>query len=369
MPAPLLALLGLALALPPQAPELQVEARSGSGAEAPEFAAAVSRALVVTGATVVMGARAGEACARCVHVTVAEERPGLYRIEVREQEHRAQASLQLARDAPVFEKACALAIQARLLITWRAEAEDQQSEAAPEPARTATPAAAAAAPTKETLAKPSPVRVAPADSTPEVPTVAAAPVRENARPSPGPALVEGEPAAAPAATAPKEVPAIATQSAAPEALPPVAVPPPALPARSTEPAPAAAVATAPPAQPTPTALPRSEVTAPAVRPALWPWIPTATGIGAALAAGGCAIASRARFNALSDRSLPLQDAQKARDEGQRLQTTSFVMTGVAAAAVATGVIGFLVGPGQAKVSLGGAPLAGGGALVVSGSLP
>jgi hypothetical protein len=117
---------------------------------------------------------------------------------------------------------------------------------------------------------------------------------------------------------------------------------------------------------------REEVAAVSLEPQKrqWPWIPTILGSGAAVAAGICAIVSRDRYNALSDRSQPYQTAQALKAEGQNWQIASFVLSGVALAGVTTGLIGFLMrSPERASLSAIAAPMPGGAMLAIAGEWP
>jgi len=311
-----LAMLALALQVPPTAPELQVEATTASGAAAPEFGAAVSQALVVTGAIVILGRRAGEPCARCVRLDVREQAPGRYGIEVRQAQHVARGTIEVSHDAPVFERACAVAIQARLLIDWKTDEEESNGSE----------------PMRATLAAP-----------------------RTARP----------PAAQPAARAGA---ARILKSAAALDLAPTQMAPP--PDPTSGPAMPSSRAPAPP----------DDAPAPLAAGALanrtgdggakvWPWVPTAVGAAAALASAGFGVAANRRYAALSDRSLSLGSALATRDEGKKLQTASLALAGVAAAGLAVGIAGFLLSPRPAQASLGVAPVRGGAMVAVTGSLP
>lgn len=397
--ATLLALMALATqqAAAAPAPELQVSARSASGAEQPEFAHAVSRALVVTGATVVLATPGGEPCSRCVAIAVVEEARGRYRIEARQKQRFASGVVEVKPDATAFERARAIAVEVRLLARWPALASE-----------TAAPEAAAAVPEPQP-ARPEPARIehARAEPTKSAPqatrAVHAEPWTAAERPPPAPA--EPQPAPPVPASVQVEAPATAAEPAAkPE------------PAPRPEPGPAAvAVAPAdpawspkppPPPTPTPVAsvpLPEKGVVgatnveidapglavtapAPATAPSIetkapaptrlskaWPWIPAAAGAASAIVAGGCAIGAKLKYDSLLNRSVPPDQAPGAREDGKMLQTTSLVLAGVAAAALAAGVVGFAQGGAAEpapKVVVGAGPTASGGfAVGVSGSLP
>ena len=347
MVATLLALLALAMQQAgAQAPELQVAARSASGAEQPEFAHAVSRALVVTGATVVLGIPGGEPCARCVAVTVIEEARGRYRLEARRARRVASGQVEVRADSTPFEKARALAVEIRLLARWPATDEPAPAEAAPEPAR---PEPVRAEPPRLEQAKlvsptshPSAAPLPEPDPAPE--NLAAAPADPAWAPQPPPPPpAEAAPVPAPEAGAPGPTTVVVD---APKTLAPPPAPAPAIEALKPE---------------------------PRTLSQLWPWIPTAVGAASAIAAGGCALAAKGHYDSLVNKTVPLDRAQGARNDGKTLQTAGLVLTGVAAAALAAGIVGFVQGAStQAppKVALGLVPVAAGGVAVgLSGRLP
>jgi hypothetical protein len=102
----------------------------------------------------------------------------------------------------------------------------------------------------------------------------------------------------------------------------------------------------------------------------WPWIPTMVGSGAAVAAGICAVVARDRYNALSDKSQPFQSAQALKGEGQNWQLASFVLSGVAVAGLATGLIGFVTrSPERSSLSAVATPIPEGGMVAVAGDWP
>jgi hypothetical protein len=116
----------------------------------------------------------------------------------------------------------------------------------------------------------------------------------------------------------------------------------------------------------------AEVQKPAAGPPKpqWPWIPTALGGAAAVAAGWCAVVARNRYNGLSDRTQTYSSARALKSEGEKWQVASFVLAGAAAVGVGTGLVGFATrGSGGAKVTAFAAPLAGGGMLALAGELP
>ncbi|HEY3446064.1 MAG TPA: hypothetical protein VGK67_06835 [Myxococcales bacterium] len=407
MSATLLALLAVAMQqVASSAPELQVAARSASGAEQPEFAHAISRALVVTGASVVLGTPGAEPCARCVAVAIIEEARGRYRIEARQRQRFASGFVEVKADSTAFERARAIAVEVRLLVRWAAgegavvpEAPAAVPEPQPvraEPARTEpVPVSARVAPARVEAGRAEP-RVEPAEpalrsafvssagqvasaSAPPEPTPAT--VAESPAPTPAPPPASA-PAQEPVQVEPEPAPAPESVAAAPAdpAWMPKPSPPPA-PAPSAEvPVPEAGspgktiVEVDVPRNPAPSA-PALQVASPAPRTLskVWPWIPTAVGAASALAAGGCAIGAKIQYDSLVNRTVSPDRAPGARTDGKNLQTASLVLTGVAAAALAAGVVGFIQGaPADVspRVSVGVGPMASGGvAMGISGSLP
>jgi hypothetical protein len=292
---PVVVLLVALAAAPAPTPDVHVTARTAAGTDAAELARAIGRALVATGATVVMGSDASEPCrgARCVRLAVQEERPGRFRVEARHPGHFAAAAVEVPPEATVFERARAIAVQARLLIDWPLE-DPSPAPAAPPPRRPLPPA---------------PVLAAPAPAVELLPAVA--PPVESQPPPP-----------------PAEPPA---PIVAPVGRPPAAL----------------AAAVARPVEPT--------------HAPTWAWISTLTGAGAGVAAGVCALIANDRYQALSDRSIPLADARRVRDQGKRFQTAGLVLGGVAVAGLGAGAAGFWLG--------GTALPEGGGTLAIAGSLP
>lgn len=300
----------LALALQAAAPQVQIEARSASGAAAPELAAAISHALIVNGASVILGSHAP--CDRCARLLVQEGMPGRYRVQLRRSDrprYAEQIDLAVQASSPLFERAYAIAIQARLMI--EAERPSDRPPTAPGPARLA--------------GRP---RVAP-------------------KPAPSP------PAAEP-------VLAADTPAPAPLALPSPA-PPPAL---------AQLLPESPAAPPLPVAAGAGAAGAEiAPRRAAWPWVTLSLAAGAAAAAGTCGVVAGMHYRALSNRSLTLDQAIKLRDDGKRLQTAGLVLSGPAAVAAAVGILGLVRSPRHGAPSWSAAPIAGGAMITVGGSLP
>ncbi len=378
---------------------LQVEARRFDGEALPRLSQAVSRALMATGTAVVMSVSAAGPCASCLHLIIIQSAAGHYRLEAHNAGGVASTEFAVSRDAPLFEQARALAIQARLLI------ESSESRPAPEVAR-------APAPTRESRPSPRPAGVA-ASEGPTAAAGSARPVVLAASPRPaGVAASEGPIAAAgsvrpvvlaasprPAGVAASEGPTAAAGSARPVvpspqpesssppaaaphllAVSPAAVAPdaeretgagkpgdvlaaaslrgePALsPASQATSDPAAAktvtLASPPSARPTePSIQPLSPAAgavgrglrtepAPSSRP-VWPWVATSIGVGLGAAAGTCAYLARRHYSALDDRGQSLESAAAHRDDGSRLQTAALILGGAGVAALTAGVVGML----------------------------
>jgi len=341
--AALVVLLGLSAPL--RAPDLQVEATTTAGAALPELADAISRALVASGARVVLRGPSSDSCLYCAKVAVIEAEQGSCRVEVSQERHTASAALNFPAGSPLFDRARAIAIQARLLVTWETGPDSRAKEGVARPS------------TRRPERK---ILVEDADPETRVATAGTAPFKEAG-------LVSG---------------------ARPESIPVRSSDPVVVPERRGDTVLVAPVTYAdrtgaqladraqPQKSETARARPqraqREEVVAVSLEPQKrqWPWIPTILGSGAAVAAGICAIVSRDRYNALSDRSQPYQTAQALKGEGQNWQIASFVLSGVALAGVSTGLIGFVMrSPERASLSAVAAPMPGGAMLAVAGEWP
>ncbi len=335
MSAVLVLLLGLSAPL--RAPDLEVQAITTAGAELPELADAVARALVAGGARVMLGGPTSAHCLYCAKVAVIESPQGSCRIDVRQEHHSVAAVLSFPPGSPLFERARAIAIQARLLVTWETGPEARPKNALARPgdhkARRRNPVERAAALPSSTQAEP---------TTPATREAGSAPVRKQS-PEPAPELPVDTPAAAANAGNRGE------QSPAPTST------------KSAETSPVRierALAIDHP--PTRTALVKSR----------WPWIPTLVGSGAAVAAGICAVVARNRYNSLSDKSQPYARAQALKSEGENWQTASFVLAGVAAVGLGAGITGFVTrSPGPPSIAGLAAPIPGGGIFAIAGALP
>jgi hypothetical protein len=360
--AALLILLGMSASL--RATELQVEARTAAGAELPEIADAVARALVAGGARVVMGGPANEPCERCAQILVTELDAGNFRVEVTQERHSASTRLRLSAGSSLFDRARAISIQARLLITWEAAPTAKAKEG-----HGRKPPNVAAAP----VVPPAPAPVQPApDSTSTFDRSEFLP--DPPAPRPPVAIVppplrtaDATASSVPAAPRPTPPPPRETASAVPAA--PRPAPPP--PREAVE---KKGLALVKPAGKEPlresAKSSRADVEIREENPVgnRWPWIPTLIGAGAAVGAGICAYTARKRYDSLSDKKLAYDRAVGIRDEGKNWQTASFVFAGVAAAGLTAGLIGFLSElKGDARVVL--SPIVGGGMIALAGGLP
>jgi hypothetical protein len=377
----------LGLAAPLHTPDLQVEVVTASGTPLPELAEAVSRALVAGGARVVLRGPTSGSCEYCGLVKVIESAPGVCDVEVRHEQHVASTKLHLPAGSQLFDRARAIAIQARLLMTWQNPPESKAKDVATHPAprsavkveprpwqaQTSNPGGrspGAASPSRPEgdslpylatrrepsapLASPAPIATAPAP----VPSPF---VAELARPVEAAPLVsytasnDGRPAPRPAESKPparSEAKPVVVEAAAPRP----------------EAKPIAEARANPPRKPTSDATIVQSAMAPSAR--RWPWIPTAIGAGAAIAAGISAGISRGHYNALEDKGQPLANARSEKSAGEKWQTASLVLAGVAAIAVGTGIVGFVTGSSDAgQVRAMATPIPGGGMVALAGSLP
>jgi hypothetical protein len=341
--AALVVLLGLFAPL--RAPDLQVEAATSSGADLPELADAVARALVASGSRVVLRGLSSGACLYCAKVVVVEAGQGSCRVEVKQERHFATATLHFPAGSPLFDRARAVAIQARLLVTWETSLELLAKESG---ARTAVRKPERKIPVENSDPGPRVASVAPLSST-EPETVTDTQPEPIPVGMPDPAVVSDRRVdtalVAPVTYAdrPGAKPAARAESKKPEIGP--SGPERALPAD------VASVRLHP-------------------TPRQWPWIPTLVGSGAAVAAGICAVVARDRYNTMADRSQPFQTAQAAKVEGQKWQVASFVLSGVAVAGLTTGLIGFATRSSErSSVALVATSVRGGGMVAAAGDWP
>jgi hypothetical protein len=259
--------------------------------------------------------------------------------------------LHLPTGSQLFDRARAIAIQARLLVTWETGEEPRGKEAV-------SRSSARKPETRPTVERPLPPSEVAAPSLPPAPPavyerlpsaseLVPAPVREP------PAAVERRRENAAAAPLPAERAETTTR---PEARP----------ERRLEAKPKEAERTAARALPP---APAAEVSTGPAKP-LWPWIPTVVGVGAGIGAGICALWARSDYNGLSNRNRSYDEARALKSNGERLQLASFVLTGVAVVGVGAGIVGFVTRrSGGSSVSAAASPLPGGGMIAVAGTLP
>ena len=338
-------LVSLALSVPLRAPDLQVEARTAAGAELPELADAVARALIASGVRVVLGGAASEPCVHCAQVSVTESDHGECRILVSQERHTALANLHFATGSPLFDRARAIAIHARLLVTWETSPDSKAKAVA---VRSSSPHK----PEPRSLVDPSAVRAQVAEP---------APVDPLDKKSELAGALQPEPARVPAPVAPlipqKRLEAT-PQDAVVKTAERIEAKPILRPLEPAHPLPQLGTAA------------EIETSILAPPPRQWPWIPTILGSGAALAAGICAVVARNRYNALSDKTRPYDQASALKSEGEHWQIASYVLSGVAVAGLGTGLFGFVAHPSQRRPVVALAtPLPGGGMLAISGDIP
>lgn len=370
----------LGLAAPLHTPDLQVEVVTASGTPLPELAEAVSRALVAGGARVVLRGPTSGSCEYCGMVKVVESAPGVCEVEVRHEQHVASTTLHLPAGSQLFDRARAIAIQARLLMTWQTP-----KEVATRPAPRGDTKSAEAKASEARPSNPGGGRAVPSSSSPKVDSVPyLAARREISAPLAGALPVSSAPAPAAVTPPPKPVeapPAVSYSSSDGKPSPRAAE---AKPSARAEAKPTTVAESAP--APRPEAKPPEEARAESTRTSpsdvatvqaalepsapRWPWIPTAIGAGAAVAAGIAAGISRGHYNALEDKGQSLASARSEKSAGEKWQTTSLVLAGVAAIAVGTGIVGFAAGSSDAgQVRATATPIPGGGMVALTGSLP
>jgi hypothetical protein len=361
--AAMLVVLGLAATRQP--PDLQVEAITAAGADLPELAEAVARALVVGGARVVLRGPTSGPCEYCGKVKVTEIRPGICEVEIRHEQHIASTTLRLPVTSSLLDWARAIAIQARLLVPWQkapeSKGKDNATELAARPVRRPEKRGK-----RDGVA---PAQHPPSTTTGDKPSVALVPIdgplparREN--PSrdwePSPAEVERPDRMAIASpTLGRQAPTASEASRSDSK--PVSRPD----ARK----PQERAALAPPRGQTGSS-PAADLGAErSVEPKhRWSWIPTAIGTGAAAAAGVCALVALGHYNAISDRNQSYDSAQAHKSAGENWQTASWVFSGMAAVGLATGIVGFSMrSSGGSAVTTMASPVRGGGLVTVAGN--
>jgi hypothetical protein len=102
----------------------------------------------------------------------------------------------------------------------------------------------------------------------------------------------------------------------------------------------------------------------------WPWIPTAVGAGAAVAAGLCLLVAKSRYDAMADRSKLHVEIIELKNEGEAWQTAAMVTSGVAVIGLATGIVGFATaGSRKSAITPTATVLRGGGLVALTGVLP
>jgi hypothetical protein len=348
--AAMLIVLGASAPLHP--PDLQIEAGTVSGSDLPELAEAVARALVAGGARVVLRGPGSGPCEDCTKVRVTEAGSGNYRVDVGYHDRAASTVLRLPQGSLLFDRARAIAIQTRLLVTW--DSDPPSRAVAARPSRRLRPTAQADQPPESRPQTATAPPSLPQDSEllPDVPAASAesaAPVPPLVRAAQGdsePAprkveaktenLVNQEPAARAEDSIVRREDALAKSRRRAKVKPSIDL---------------STAATEPP-------------------PHRWPWIPTAIGAGAAIGAGICAMVARDRYNALSDKNQPYDNARTLKSQGEGWQVAAFVLGGVAAAGLATGIVGFSMRPtAGSSLSASVSPVPGGGMIAVAGDLP
>ena len=354
----------LGLAAPLHTPDLQVEVVTGSGTPLSELAEAVSRALVAGGSRVVLRGPTSGSCEYCALVKVIESAPGVCDVEVRHEQRVASTRLHLPAGSQLFDRARAIAIQARLLMTWQNPSESKAKDVATRPAPRIE-ARASDARLSEVRASTHASSPAPSSSSPKVDSVPYL----SARREPLPPLAANP---------------VPVASSPPSSLSPFVVEPPPKPV---EPSLVSYTARGDgkPA-PRPAKLPEEDRTeATRRRPTddvatvqatlapsspRWPWIPTAIGAGAAVAAGICASISRGHYNALADKGQPIANARSEKSAGERWQTASLILAGVAVVGVGAGLVGFsLRSSDGGQVTALATPIPGGGMVAIAGNIP
>jgi hypothetical protein len=312
MPATILLLLALASA-ESMPPDLQVTTSSADGTELTELGQALAQALVAGGSRVVLVGPATAPCSHCVRISVTEHTATLYRIDVRGDGYQETQTLNLPAGSPAFDRARALALHARSLLRFPDER--------PHPPTKSDPPTVAHSserrPTSKSLVSPPQGKAAP-------------------KPQPTPEDAAGEPVA-PVASQDRPQPVQPRESKL---------------SRVAE----------------ERHSPLDEPDGPRTLRPRWPWIPILIGAGTAAAAGLCALVARQKYNEIGDRTRTYPEVLDLQREGQRWQTASFVLAGVATAGLVVGLTGFLLG-GQASPGPGVTASHSGAMLLYGGALP
>ncbi|HEX7499694.1 MAG TPA: hypothetical protein VF524_05235 [Polyangia bacterium] len=315
----------LALSPAERLPDLHVEAGTMSGVDLPELAEALAHALVASGARVVLGGPVNDPCTRCARVVVVDMGGGHCRVDVTQNQHTSSVGLTFDAETTLFERVRAIAIQARLLVTWESMPEAKRKEPrnraeghSPE-ARADSDAAAGAEKSGE---------------------VVAAPGEGDRR---EPARGEEGVARSPLATRAPATGSVETVEAQPDARKPalVLLPDPEVVAQSSE-----------------AGSPR------------WPWLPTAIGASAAVAAGLCLLMAKRRYDAMADKSRLHVEIIEFQNEGEAWQTAAIVTSSVAVIGLTTGILGFVTaGSRKTTITPTATVLSGGGIVALTGTLP
>lgn len=317
----------LLIALSPAArlPDLQVEAGTMGGVDLPELADALARALVSSGARVVLGGPANDPCSHCARVVLLDMGQNRCRVDVIQNQHTSSVGLTFDAETTLFEKVRAIAIQARLLVKWEITPEVKRKEPRNK-TEVHSPEARAAGYAVAGVEKSSEVVIPPSEGNPREPAhneedVARSPVDPQVPAAGSAEKVEAKPDARKPAMVLLPAPDVVAQSS---------------------------VAGSP----------------------RWPWLPTAIGASAAVAAGLCLLMAKRRYDAMADKSRLHVEIIELQNEGETWQTAAIVTSSLAVIGFATGVVGFVTA-GSRKVTL--APtatvLSGGGLVALTGTLP
>ena len=296
-----------------------------SGVDLPELAEALAHALVASGARVVLGGPVNDPCLHCARVVVVDVGQNHCRVDVLQNQHTSSVGLTFDAETTLFERVRAIAIQARLLVKWEATPEAKRKEPrnradglSPE-AHADSDAVADEEKSGEVVATPS-----------------EGDLREPAHGEEG--VVR--PPLPPRTPAPRSAERV---EAKPDARKPALVL-----------RPGAEVA----AQSSEAGSPR------------WPWLPTAVGASAAVAAGLCLLMAKRRYDAMADKSRLHVEIIELQNEGEAWQTAAIVTSSVAVIGLATGIVGFVTaGSRKTTIAPTATVLSGGGLVALTGTLP
>jgi len=321
------AILLLLLALSPgvRLPDLQVEAGTMSGVDLPELAEALAHALVASGARVVLGGPANDPCSHCARVVVVDLGQDHCRVDVFQNQHTSSVGLTFDAETTLSERVRAIAIQARLMVTWESTPEAKRKEARLR-ADGRTPEAHAATDTALVTETSGEVVAAPKESD-----------------SPAPA--HREEASPPSPSRPQAPANRSAESAAakPDARKPVLA-----------------------LLPVPEAVAQSS----AAGYLRWQWIPTVVGASAAVTAGLCLLMAKRRYDAMADKSRLHTEVIELKDEGEAWQNAAIVTSSVAVIGLTTGIVGFVTaGSRKSTITPTATVLSGGGLIALTGTLP